>query len=255
MVLYRMFYGKNSKIVHIWKAEISKTISITNKFSDWLSEEEREKASRFYHSRDREAYRVSHILLRAILASYMGCHPTEINYEQGPYGKPRLYGQKRGKGICFNASKSHDITCVAVANNIEIGVDVERIRPIQDLKNIITENLSIDEQKYLFSLPSKSLAKGFFNCWTLKEAFIKAIGKGLSYPLYCFSVINQEKGIPTGGRVVTNENIKTQWFQLPLHYHPDYCSAIVIRDYYPCHKIYDLSEEFDRIITKFPSSI
>ena len=148
-----------------------------------LSEEERSRAARFMFERHRRRYIVAHTALRSILARYTDRAPEEIMLDAEEYGKPFL----RDESLQFNLSHSHEMAVVAVAAS-RVGVDIEHVREMTDAGQIAERFFSRQEVMELQLIPRNEMIEAFFRCWTRKEAFIKAIGEGLSYPLESFGV-------------------------------------------------------------------
>jgi len=153
-----------------------------------LSQEERKRAARFHFERHRRRYIVSQGVMRRILSSYTEPEPGGLDFVIGDHGKPSLAATYRSPGLHFNLTHSHEIAILAVTLKAQIGVDVEHVREMEDIDSIAGRFFSTTEQAFYFSLPENQRTQGFFNCWTRKEAFIKAIGEGLSYPLHRFDV-------------------------------------------------------------------
>ncbi len=120
-------------------------------------------------------------VLRQLLAQELAIDACKVDIVYGPYGKP-LLPPLAGRRVSFNVSHSDGQALVALASH-EVGVDIERIRPVDDLVRLAKTAFSLTEQAALFALPGLQRLKGFFNCWTRKEAYIKATGHGLSHPL------------------------------------------------------------------------
>jgi 4'-phosphopantetheinyl transferase len=114
--------------------------------------------------------------------------PASIEFDSGAHGKPFLAGAAAASGICFNLSHSDSIGLVGWAHQREIGVDVERWRPMRDEAALVQRYFSPAEISAYQFLPAVQRTEGFFNCWTRKEAYIKAIGRGLGLPLDSFDV-------------------------------------------------------------------
>lgn len=165
-------------IVHLWTFPLTLDPSMREE----LSTEECARADRYHFERDRARFIAGRSHLRRILAAYLGQSPRRLGLEPDAAGKPCVPGW-----LHFNLSHSHDLAVLAVAR-FEIGIDLEHIRPIDD--SIADMFFSPTEVIALRSLPLSDRQIGFFNCWTRKEAFVKALGMGLSYPLerFCVSV-------------------------------------------------------------------
>jgi 4'-phosphopantetheinyl transferase len=153
-----------------------------------LSDGERLKASRFVFGRDRRRFVVARAWLRRMLGSRLGLQPEAVEFEYGPRGKPALSPQLTESQLRFNVSHSEDIAVYAFARGREVGIDVEAVRAIEDADAIVGRFFSAHEYRAYRTLDPRDKPLAFFNCWTRKEAFIKAIGDGLYHPLDSFDV-------------------------------------------------------------------
>ena len=149
-----------------------------------LSEDEQERAARFVFDLHRNRYIACRSVLRSLLGRYLHASPAELVFDYTPYGKPEITGSR----IRFNVSHSEDRAIIALTLDDAVGVDVERLRPVQDCLGLAERFFSGPERARLESLPEELRNEAFLNCWTRKEAFIKAIGEGLSHPLDTFEV-------------------------------------------------------------------
>lgn len=174
--------------VHVWSASLTLEPVILETFASTLSGEERARAERFIFDRDRNSFTSAHGILRDVLARYLKCAPDGVSYTYGPYGKPALSPVGFRHSLCFNLSHSHGIAVIAIANGRELGVDVEKVRPEFASVEIATRYFSVEEVEELRALPASLQAEGFFLCWTRKEAYVKALGEGLRFPLDSFRV-------------------------------------------------------------------
>jgi 4'-phosphopantetheinyl transferase len=153
-----------------------------------LCEAERERARRFAFESGRRRFIVARAQLRRLLGERMGLPPDSIELACGPWGKPALAPRFSACGLRFNVSHCEDVAVHAFAQDGEIGVDVEAVRAVPDAADIVARFFSRSENEAYQALDSRDRPLGFFNCWTRKEAFIKAVGEGLSYPLDRFDV-------------------------------------------------------------------
>lgn len=127
--------------------------------------------------------------LRAILGRYLNCNPADIRFEYGAKGKPALAGEHGVEAIHFNLSHSGSICLYAFTRAGRIGIDIEWMgRRMTDMWAVAKRFFSPAEYAAIAALPPEQKSRGFFNCWTRKEAFIKARGDGLSMPLDRFVV-------------------------------------------------------------------
>jgi 4'-phosphopantetheinyl transferase len=175
----------SSDSVHVWLIELAQPASVVNELESLLAEEERERAGRFHFARDRRGFTVAKGATRQILARYLNAEPHALLFDKGAFGKPFL----RSGDLRFNLSHSGELALLAVASGVEVGVDIEEIRTLEDAATIAERFFSPGESGKLRTvLGSDAVEVAFFNCWTRKEAFIKALGEGLSHPLDTFEV-------------------------------------------------------------------
>jgi len=153
-----------------------------------LSVDEQLRARRFVFDRDRSRYIVARARLRHLLAARLGTRPQSVELVYGAHGKPALAPWCADKDLRFNVSHSDSLTIYAFAQRREIGIDVEAVRSTRDADDIAAYFFSPHEQHTYQGLAPRDRPLGFFQCWTRKEAFIKARGDGLSYPLDRFDV-------------------------------------------------------------------
>ena len=149
-----------------------------------LSEDERARADRFAFDRDRRRFIIARAHLRHLLAARLETAPEAIQFSYGARGKPSL----RASDCRFNVSHCGDLAVFAFCRHREIGIDLESVRPLEDADAIAARFFSPRENAEYRSLPAAHRPQGFFNCWTRKEAFIKATGDGLAHPLDAFDV-------------------------------------------------------------------
>jgi 4'-phosphopantetheinyl transferase len=159
-----------------------------NEFALCLSDEERLRASRFVFERDRCRFIVGRARLRYLLASRLGVQPDAIELIYGAHGKPALSRRFAGSDLRFNVSHSEGVAVYAFSHGREIGVDVEALRELRDADDLAARFFSAHENEAYLALRPRDKPVGFLNCWTRKEAFIKALGEGLSHPLDRFDV-------------------------------------------------------------------
>ena len=174
--------------VHLWRVGLDRPSSDRERLWFYLSEDERQRAGRFYFQRDQDKFIVSRGALREILSRYLGGLPLELRFEYGEQGKPALSGDRAARSVRFNLSHSADLAMVGVTLDREIGVDLEQIVERRAEERIARRFFSQRELRDFVSLPEEERKEGFFRCWTRKEAYIKARGEGLTLPLDQFDV-------------------------------------------------------------------
>jgi 4'-phosphopantetheinyl transferase len=144
-----------------------------------LAFDERERADRFVFDRDRVRFRHRRAQLRLLLARYTGVEPGDVTFHRNEYGKPAV----AGSSLHFSSSSSQDAALFAVGIH-ELGVDVEVIRPSGDDPEVARRMFAEEEAAAVLA----GDAADFFRCWTRKEAYVKAVGHGLSFPLQSFAI-------------------------------------------------------------------
>jgi 4'-phosphopantetheinyl transferase len=151
-----------------------------------LSPDERARAVRFRFDRDRRRFVACRVALRTILGRRLDVPASEVRFEYGAHGKPAL--ARGADGLEFNVSHREDVAVIALTEGRRIGVDVEHLRKVEDAETLAARFFSSSEQESLRSVADSDRDEAFLACWTRKEAFVKALGEGLSLPLDSFSV-------------------------------------------------------------------
>jgi 4'-phosphopantetheinyl transferase len=156
------------------------------RFSRLLTDEELERAGRFRTRVLRERFILGRGILRAALAQPLATAPSAVAFTYGDQGKPFV---DNDRGLQFNLSHSDEQALFAISFERELGIDIERIRSLSNMEEIALRFFCVEEYNNLMDLHSElTRTAAFFRCWTSKEAYIKAIGGGLSLPLNSFRV-------------------------------------------------------------------
>jgi 4'-phosphopantetheinyl transferase len=208
--------------VDVWRVSSNLPFKLRDQLAATLSEDEKERAARFHFMADRDRFIAAHGCLRDVLSRYLHCEPDQFSFSTNSHGKPALNGHI----VEFNLSHSGDFTLIAVANECRVGVDVERIRSGISSHVIAQQYFSTAEFAELQSLPLEQREKAFFTCWTRKEAYIKAQGRGLSLPLESFdvSLVPNEAAMLRATRPDSAE--AARWTLLALDVDPCYQAAV-----------------------------
>jgi 4'-phosphopantetheinyl transferase len=146
-----------------------------------LSPDDLARLRRFPFERERRRFAVSRAAVRAILGGHLGVPPGELTFHQGPHGKPRLAPRRDEEPVRFNVSHSYELALVAISGERELGVDLERVRPLPDLEGIVAHWFGPAERAAFEGLDPGATLRAFYRHWTLKEAYLKACGLGLSH--------------------------------------------------------------------------
>ena len=196
--------------------------------AECLSSDELRRARRFHFARDRRRSLVGKGLLRTILSKYVDVEPTALVFVPEPLGKPRLEVGGVEVGIRFSMSDSHGLGGVAVSRGLELGLDIERVRANLDYESIANREFAPPEVDAFRSLPSGRRLHRFFDLWTCKEAYLKALGVGLTEPLSSFAV---DVARPDSPRLLFTEldpENRRDWrfYRLPID--AEYAACLVV---------------------------
>jgi len=178
----------NADEVHVWRASLMMREEEMTTLLRTLSEEELIRAYRFRFPRDRARFIGARGILREILGRYLHTPPERVRFGYNAYGKPELLDAEERERLRFNLSHAGRVALFAVTEGHEVGVDVEALRDDVPCEELAAGFFSRGEVQALAALPAKARTRAFYNCWTRKEAYVKARGMGLSLPLDCFDV-------------------------------------------------------------------
>jgi 4'-phosphopantetheinyl transferase len=204
--------------LHVWAVSLH---GDPEPFGSLLSEAERQRMERFRFMDHRRRYQIGHGALRAILGGYLGRDPRSLEFQQGPRGKPFM----TGPGIYFNLSHSGKLALIGVSD-CEIGIDVEKVRHLESLTEIARRHFSEVEFTALDALDDTDRELAFYRCWTRKEAYIKALGEGLSMPLDTFDV---SLGEAPSFLACRDGRDPRDWSLLDVSPGPDFVGAAALR--------------------------
>jgi 4'-phosphopantetheinyl transferase len=207
--------------VHIWRIMLEAAPTHIEQARQQLSPDECERADRFVFTIDRERFILGRAWLRNVLAGYLHCRPQALQFAYNRYGKPAL-NQTQSTHLHFNLSHSRDRALLAIASDIRVGIDIEAIREIAD-KELVTELFSAREQSLWYSLPASEKQAAFFAGWTRKEAWVKAHGAGLTFPL-----VEVEAGIDRVAPTHLVDPNGVNWEIHPLALGAGYAAAVAV---------------------------
>lgn len=174
--------------VHVWRLETDRLLPRAAEWGELLSPDERERAARLRRPADRELFAARRGACRILLARYAGAAPGSLRFAHGPHGQPSLVSPGISSSPRFSVSHTDGLILLAVVREGAVGVDVERVRELPDMRRVARHLFSAREKQELEEVPRPALAAAFFRCWTRKEAFVKAIGAGTTFPLDAFDV-------------------------------------------------------------------
>lgn len=178
----------DADFVHVWRFHLNGDQVPPRTYSSHLSQDELARSARFHFAIHSNRYVTSRFAFRAILGAYLNLPPRDICFEYTEFGKPFLVAALNSQGYAFNVSHSQDLGILAISRHPTLGADVEAIRDDFGGEEIAQSHFAPSEFDELRSLPVEQRPQGFFNCWTRKEAYVKALGAGLQVPLDSFEV-------------------------------------------------------------------
>jgi len=213
--------------VEIWSAKNDVSTETLSALERTLSIEERRRRDKFKFQTYRNAYIFSQGVLRTILAQYLSAGASEIEFRINEYGKPFLSNSISTASVMFNMSHSGSVVLIAITRNHLVGVDVESIRAIDDMERIASRHFTVGERQLLNAAHSKEYA--FYTCWTRKEAFIKAVGKGLSIPLPSFDTSMPFVALGHQFAFTADSPEMLRWWLSDLQVLQGYAAAVVLQ--------------------------
>lgn len=220
--------------VHIWQLNLKQLDLHAFTFASILSEREKMRAGSFRFKKNKKRFIIGRGILRIILGFYLNIKPELLEFHYGPYGKPQLNEKNYNEAIQFNLTHSHELALCAFTRGRRLGIDLEYITNIPDLKVITTHIFSRRENMIFKKIPKNKKLNAFLKCWTIKEAYSKAMGTGLTelYKQFDFSF---SLGISTSKHKMKKYVKKTSnWSLMSFAPLPDYTASLVVegKDWY-----------------------
>ena len=169
--------------IYIFWAALDQPSSRIEQLAAFLSSDELTRAERFRFETDQRRFIAGRGMLREILGRLLEVEPSELIFSYGTNGKPALVSPLKGRELHFNLAHSAALVVYVVNKVQQCGVDVERVRPIEEVENLAALLFSERENKQWCSLPEHRKMESFLNVWTCKEACLKASGEGIGHRL------------------------------------------------------------------------
>lgn len=227
--------------VHLWCISLTASSQTITEMTDIISQEERDQAERFHAQSSRVGFILGRGSLRMLLGAYFDINPSSIQFEYSVAGKPLIINNSNDADIQFNYSQSENLGLIGITKDRCIGVDIEKIREDFDFKPIALRFFTTYEFSNLFQLPEGEQRSGFFRLWTAKEAYLKAIGVGLSGSLSRFDF-----ELPKSGNVDSysfiNKEYQTRWTIKWVFPYPGYNAAVAVPGEFTLVKLFHLGE-------------
>jgi len=212
--------------VEVWSCGLESAAQLAARYLPLLSADETERAARFRFGHLRDAYVLARGVTRTLLARCIGADPRSLRFAYATYGKPTLEGID---GLHFNASHSGTLLVCAVTAAGPVGVDIERLRPMPDARNIAGRFFSTAEAQRVLAAPPEAIDARFFEIWTRKEAFLKATGEGFSRALASFTVSSGDAEAPRLERIAEPDDDPALWTLRAFVPAESYLGALAVR--------------------------
>ena len=210
--------------IHIWKLDLNlHKVNLKHLYENVLSPDEKKRSDKLKSKDDQKRSIYSRGLLREKLGAYLDFNPAEISFSYNKYGKPSLNAEVHTEVLKFNVSHSKDIVIYAIARNREIGIDVEYLKDINRAEKIVERFFSEEEKKFYNSQPEHKKKWAFFSLWTRKEAYSKAMGRGIGLPSKDFEL----NLIPDNKRGSSDSFKKSKWMLYNVEIESEYLAALV----------------------------
>jgi len=174
--------------IHVWTGEPPADGSALAKLAPEtvLSNDEQQRWRRFQRTSDQDLFAWAHVSLRRVLSRYVLVDPRDWEFREGPHGRPEITSVL-GTDLCFNLSHTEGMMAIIVNRSFDAGVDVEKVGRVANIESVARTSFSDAEQRLVQDAPPSERAAKFVEIWTLKEAYLKAQGLGISVDLKSFS--------------------------------------------------------------------
>lgn len=216
--------------VQIWVKDLDLPLEQVQNLEKTLSEDEKERARRFRFAEHRRRFIAARGWVREILGRYLNLAPQDVRFEYNAKGKPMLCSSLRERSLQFNVSHSQELALYGFAKSQRIGVDLEYIRTVKDLEHLAQRFFCSSEVALLKTLPSPEREKAFFQMWTAKEAYLKAIGEGIGGGLNQVEVLLASGQVQGLKSIAGDEQVANQWRLWSFFPKPDYVATIAVED-------------------------
>ena len=211
------------RTVHVWPVRTKATTADIARFRQLLSSDEIDRAGRFRIEYLQHAFTVAPGVLRVLLGDYLGVDPATVRFDYGARGKPSV---AQDRHFQFNTSHSGDLAVFAFTLDCDIGIDVEQIRSLPDIKDVANRSFCVEEVSDLMSFPEEERQRAFFLCWTRKEAYVKALRDGLATSMKDFRLTLQPSEPARLIKFEYGANITKIWTLHDLQLPPTFVGAL-----------------------------
>ncbi|WP_019505897.1 4'-phosphopantetheinyl transferase superfamily protein [Pleurocapsa sp. PCC 7319] len=223
--------------VHIWRANLDLPTDKIEQLATSLSTDEMARANKFYYLKHKNRFIAARVILRLLLANYLQINPEKIEFEYSNRGKPRLAASIDNSSLQFNVSHSQEYALYGFTNHHLIGVDVEYLREMANITELARRFFTHREFHQLIAdLTGREQEVAFYQLWTAKEAYLKAIGTGLSGSLSDIELSLDDRNLKL---LAIKGNIATVGKWSMYHFIPaaNYVAAIMVNTQIPKQQI------------------
>lgn len=226
--------GLSSLDVHLWKVALEVDDNACRNLVALLSPRERQQAERFRFARDWRRFVVAQGMLRKVLSRYLPLDPKQLVFEYGAQGKPSLMPGQATQTVEFNLTHSGELALIAVAYDRRVGVDIERLSRNVEIRKLAERFFATEEAAYITALDGSLQRSAFFRCWTAKEAYLKALGVGITVPLASVEVLDVCDKLATWIVYGNPEKSLDLWSIATFGADQDYLAALAVEGTPPC---------------------
>lgn len=226
----RPYWLLHPEDVHIWRIPLNR--DDPEAWIKSLSDRERQKANQFAFAEDRARYLVAHGYCRLILSRYLRVKASQIEFGETEKGKPIVLNPI-DPPVHFNLTHSKELALVAISTH-PVGIDTEYLNPTLDFDEMAPHIMSPQEWEIFQQLPQPQKMNAFYCCWTRKEAYVKALGKGLSYPIQQVTVSLDHRQIDSWSDQY-HPLEKKRWRMFHIDPSPEYIGAVVCQGEHILH--------------------
>ena len=215
--------------VHVWAVSLCARSGAWQALTAALSLDEKERAGKFKFEKHRNRFIAGRGGLREILGKYLQAKPAALRFTYSNNGKPALAAEFAGAGVHFNVAHSEDLALVAVTRIGAIGVDVECIRPVKEMDELVARFFSARETELFRELRADEKPAAFFNLWTRKEALLKVTGEGITRSLSLVEVSFLPGEVPRLLAIAGDTSKASRWTLRELSPAPGFTGALTIQ--------------------------
>ncbi|MGF1540673.1 MAG: 4'-phosphopantetheinyl transferase family protein [Pleurocapsa sp.] len=210
---------------YVWRANLNLTTAEITQLTEILAEDERIKADQFRFAQHQQRYVAARGILRKILGCYLNLSGDAIQFEYNSRGKPEIADSLNAINLQFNVSHSQDFALYGITCDRRIGIDLEYLRDLDDADKIARRFFAPTESALVASLTGDEQKRVFFQFWTAKEAYLKAIGSGLAGGLDTVEIALKPQAIALLAVGETSEN-HANWSLVPFIPQPNYIATL-----------------------------